>query len=167
MTKITFEQALEAFRGASVKDRQDPLIADYRENPENAMVTDFATTRNNGVASEFSLHTAVTPDKGRVYPIGVHHAVGGESDFATPGDLLCAAIAACLDSTIRLIANRLNLPLDALAVDVEGDVDVRGALRVCEEAPVNFQRFRINVDMQTAVNIATGKQSRDHRGGGT
>jgi hypothetical protein len=37
---------------------------------------------------------------------GTHTAVGGESDYPVPGELLCAAVASCLDSTIRTIANR-------------------------------------------------------------
>ena len=67
--------------------------------------------------------------------------------------MLCAAIAACLDSTIRIIANRLGLPLTRLAVDVAGDIDVRGTLRVCEETPVGFQTFDIHVDLETAVDL--------------
>ena len=38
-------------------------------------------------------------------------------------------------------------------MDVEGDVDVRGALRVCSETPVGFQQFRIRVDMQCAAEM--------------
>ena len=153
MTMISFNDALNAFKDERIADRQNPLMADYAVNPENAKVTDFATTRRNGVTAAHALHTAVTPDKGSAYPIGVHKAVGGESDFATPGDLLCAAIAACLDSTLRLITNRLGIALTHLCVDVEGDVDVRGALRVCEETPVGFQNFRISVDMQSAAEL--------------
>ncbi len=159
MNMVTFADAMKARQDVKIADRQDPLMADYRVNPENAAVTDSATTRRNGVSASSALHTAVTPDKGGTYPIGVHTAVGGESDFATPGDLLCAAIAACLDSTIRLITNRLGVSLTHLSVDVEGDVDVRGALRVCEETPVGFQRFRISVDMQTAAELPTASRA--------
>ncbi len=159
MTTITFEEALAAFHNAKMKERQDPLMADYRANPENAAITDFATTRQNDVAPNIALHTAVRPDKGKIYPIGVHRAVGGESDFATPGDLLCAAIAACLDSTIRIIANRLGLHLTRLAVDVAGDIDVRGTLRVCEETPVGFQTIDIHVDLETAADLAPASRA--------
>ena len=159
MKAITFNDALKAHQDAKVADRQDLLMADYKKNPEKALVTDFATTRWNGVSAACALHTAVTPDKGAAYPIGVHTAVGGESDFATPGDLLCAAIAACLDSTIRLITNRLGVSLMHLSIDVEGDVDVRGALRVCEQTPVGFQRFRICVDMQTAIALPAASRA--------
>ena len=89
MTILTFEDAMDAHRNASVQERQDLLMADYRQTPENALVTDFATTRGNGVSGGFALHTAVTPDKGELYPIGVHAAVGGKTISQRPA-IYCA-----------------------------------------------------------------------------
>lgn len=49
------------------------------------------------------------PTSGVRVPVGVHRAVGGLHDAPTPGDLLCAALAACQDSTFRMIANIMNM----------------------------------------------------------
>ncbi len=61
-------------------------------------------------------------------PVGVHRAVGGPHDMPTPGDLLCAALASCQDSAVRMVANRLGVEILALEVRVTAQVDVRGAL---------------------------------------
>lgn len=85
----------------------------------------------------------------------MHQAVGGENDAPTPGDLLCGALAACLDSTLRIIANGYGMALSNLSVSVQGRVDVRGTLRADANVPTAFQRF----DVQVA--IATEKQEPD------
>jgi uncharacterized OsmC-like protein len=85
-----------------------------------------------------------------VLAIGAHAAVGGFHDQPNPGDILCAALACCLDSTIRMIANRLGVRLTRLEVDVTADVDVRGALMVDQQTPVGFTAMRCDVDIATA-----------------
>ena len=66
-------------------------------------------------------HTLV--EVGREHPItlrlGIDQHVGGFGDLPNPGDLLCAALAACEDGTIRMIANVLGVRLTALAVKVQ------------------------------------------------
>lgn len=83
-------------------------------------------------------------------PIGIHAAVGGESDYPNPGDVLCGAIASCLDSTIRVVANRVGVKLEELSVDVKGIVDVRGTLRVDRDTRVGFKRFDIKLRIKPA-----------------
>jgi uncharacterized OsmC-like protein len=83
-------------------------------------------------------------------PVGVHMAVGGDSDQPTPGDILCGAIAACLDSTLRIVANRVGVRLKTLSVHASGRVDVRGTLRVDKNVPVAFSHFDVTVDIKAA-----------------
>jgi uncharacterized OsmC-like protein len=59
-------------------------------------------------------------------------------------------LAACLDSTIRMIAARLGVSLMSLSVEVVGDVDVRGCLQVAREVPVGFQEMRCHVALKAA-----------------
>ncbi|MYM63419.1 OsmC family protein [Pseudomaricurvus sp. HS19] len=132
--------------------RQAPLTQAYRSGPEGAagaMVVDYASTSSERVPAASPLYAEVrlTRHLPHSVPVGVHTAVGGECDFPTPGDLLCGALAACLDSTLRIIANKLGLVLRSLAVQVEGRVDVRGTLRVDKETPVAFQGFDVCVDI--------------------
>lgn len=125
-----------------VHRRQQPLIESYRETPEEAWITDRARTR--GGTDEDPFHGRVVlgrEDHGVELHFGIHRAVGGDHDAPNPGDLLCAALASCLDSTLRIVADRMGVELAELEVEVVGHVDVRGTLRVDRAVPVGFQRL--------------------------
>ena len=129
------------------KERQDPLIKKYAQNPSSATIVD--TARTSGGTTEHPFHGTVLigqPSSQKSFDFGIHRAIGGEGE-PNPGDLLCGAIAACLDSAIRIIANRLGVGLDDLAVVVEGEVDVRGTLRVDESVPVGFQKLNVDIEI--------------------
>ncbi len=127
--------------------RQAKRVRLYRDQPAEAWTTDSAHTGASGAQADDPMHTAVAIASGFDVPlaIGVHRNIGGLHDRPTPGDALCAALAACADSTFRIVASQLGLRVDALAVRVEADVDVRGTLCVAPEVPVGFQRMRVQV----------------------
>ncbi|GAB3096626.1 OsmC family protein [Aestuariicella hydrocarbonica] len=137
----------------SMNERQTPLTDTYRngtEGAKEALVVDFATTSCGKSPASSPLYSEVMLTKHMPYsvPVGVHSAVGGECDFPTPGDILCGALSACMDTTIRIIANKLGIKLTTLAVSVAGTVDVRGTLRLDKGTPVGFQTFDITVDIE-------------------
>lgn len=76
--------------------------------------------------------------------------MGGDHDLPNPGDLLSAALAACLDSTIRIIADRNGVVLDHLVVDVRSEVDVRGTHMVDTSVPVGFQGITCDICARAA-----------------
>ena len=80
----------------------------------------------------------------------MHAALGGPHDAPTPGDILCAALAACQESSIRMIANSLSVTLEHLEVMVEARVDVRGTMMVDPNVPVGFQGITVTVDLRVA-----------------
>ena len=133
---------------SAVQDAQAPLRLLYRQTPALAMVTDHACT-GAGIPGD-PFHLAVEPMDGCgvVVPVGVHHALGGLHDAPTPGDLLCAALAACQDSAVRMVANRLGIEILALAVRVTAQVDVRGALGMVPRVAIGFQSMDVVVDLQ-------------------
>ena len=85
---------------------------------------------------------------GVVVPVGVHSAVGGAHDAPTPGDLLCAALAACQDSAVRMVANLLGVEFASLEVRVTATVDVRGAMAMDPTVPVGFQSMACDIKLQ-------------------
>lgn len=133
-----------------VRERQDPLRERYRALPEEAWITDRAETRPHASADPFC--GAVTP--GEEYDLdwryGNHHAVGGYHDAPNPGEILSAALACCLESSTRLIAERLGVAIAALRVTVESSVDVRGTLAVDRRVPVGFQQVKTRVRLRAA-----------------
>ncbi|MDZ4290901.1 MAG: OsmC family protein [Hydrogenophaga sp.] len=135
-------------------EAQAQLRAEYKANPNLAMVTDHASTRSIDPADPF--HSLVIPKAGAdaAIPVGVHSAVGGPYDAPCPGDLLCAALAACQDSSIRMVAAGLGIELTALEVHVQGKVDVRGALGVQKDVPVGFQSIISDVHLQAKAGTS-------------
>jgi uncharacterized OsmC-like protein len=136
---------------SSVRDRQDPLRERYENAPDEAAITDRA--RTTGGTDTDAFHGHVVPgseDHGVTWDFGIHRAVGGHHDAPNPGDVLCAALGVCLDSTIRMIAERLGVTLTSLEVDVTADVDVRGTLLVDRSVPVGFQGMQCHVDIDAA-----------------
>lgn len=106
-----------------------PSYKGYRQMPGETKITERART-TEGVETD-PFHGVTKPGReeygvGRQF--GSHRAVGGYHDAPNPGDILCAALAACLDSTIRVTAARLDVTLESLSVEVTADVDVRGTL---------------------------------------
>ena len=135
-------------------EAQARLRAEYKANPNLAMVTDHASTRSINPADPF--HSLVIPKAGGdpAFPVGVHSAVGSPYDAPCPGDLLCAALAACQDSSIRMVAAGLGIELTALEVHVQGTVDVRGALGVQKDVPVGFQSITSDVHLQARAGTS-------------
>ncbi len=134
-----------------VRARQDPLRARYKEAPQEALTIERGRTRGGVETDPF--HGTVVPgsrDYGVVWPFGMNSAVGGYHDGPNPGDLLCSALAACFDSTLRIIADRLQVTLTSLEVDVTGEVDVRGTLVVDRQVQVGFQKMHCRIAVEAA-----------------
>jgi uncharacterized OsmC-like protein len=131
-----------------VQQRQAPLRERYRRAPTEAWICDGAQTVNGCGGDPF--HGAVTPANNAGTPLcfGIHRAVGGDHDYPNPGDLLCAALAACLDSTLRMLADHLGIRFQSIEVKVDAECDVRGCLLVERSVPVGFQKMRCTVRLQ-------------------
>lgn len=123
-----------------IRPRQDTLKQHYESAPEDALITDRGRTISRNLGDP--VHVWGEPgsqDYGVQWRLGLHEAVAGLHDLPNPGDLLCLALATCLDSVVRMIANRHGITLEELHVDVTGNVDVRGTLVVSRQVPVGFQ----------------------------
>jgi uncharacterized OsmC-like protein len=152
-------------RAARLRRRQRSLMDQYRHDPALAQVRDRAQTRADHAIEDGPLdplHTRVEVGAGHSIslPVAVHHAVGGLSDLPVPGDILCAALASCTDSSLRVVANALEVQLQVLSVEALGEVDVRGALYVSPEVPVGFQRFHVKVFLRAAPGTDPGRLER-------
>ena len=139
----------------SVSERQAPLRDLYAGEPDEAWVIDSAITSSDEVPAAQPLYAHVTFGTGLPtdLTVGVHKDVGGESDFPNPGEIFAAAIASCLDSATRMIANRLDIRLEHLQVIVKLRVDVRGTLRMDRSVPVGFQGVDISVRMSGVEGV--------------
>ena len=131
-----------------VKTRQAPLRKRFLSDPRAAMVTDSAVTSSPDHRDPFHARVSPMPASGHTVAVGVHKSLGGLHDAPTPGDILCASLASCLDSSLRMVANAMSIPLRRLQVEVSGDVDVRGTLMISTKVPVGFQHMTCRVTLE-------------------
>jgi len=99
------------------------------------------------------LHGTVVPrdHEGIAWDFGLDAKVGGYDDLPNPGHLLCAALGACLDSTIRMMADLLHIDLIRLQVDVVGEVDVRGCLALDDAVRPGFDHIDCSIEAEAAA----------------
>jgi len=140
-------------RNSIVQKRQQPLMDSYVKDPELALVTDEALIV--GTNLDDPLHTSVSINDELKVPfrIGVHRAVGGLHDFPNPGDMLCASLAACFESSLRMIANRLDVGLKKTMVKATANADVRGTLMVDRNVPVAFQSMGLDIKIEVDCSV--------------
>jgi uncharacterized OsmC-like protein len=86
---------------------------------------------------------------GVAWDYGIDRAVGGLHDAPNPAELLCAALAACADASIRMCAEARRVRLERLEVEVCGRLDVRGALGQ-HGAPAGFLGLKVLVRLRAA-----------------
>ncbi len=135
-----------------VRDRQAPLRAAYTQHPEQAITRKWARTSARTVPPADPFHGEVEVGDGyeTVMRYGIDHAVGGLHDLPNPGDLVCAALAACADATIRMAAEAYGVTLEGLMVEVTSDWDARGALAVDRAVRVGLQAIECSISLKAA-----------------
>ncbi len=131
-----------------VAGRQAPLRRAYLEDPESALSVKWAATNAGAGADLFHSVVEIGKGYGVSERIGIDHKVGGDHDLPNPADLLCAALAACEDSAVRMIADLLGISILDLRVEVTGEVDVRGALAIDRSVKVGFRSLNCNVHLR-------------------
>lgn len=85
---------------------------------------------------------------------GIHPKCGGSGLELCSGDMLLEALIACAGVSMRAAAAVLGIPLRAVDVRAEGDVDLRGTLGVAADVPVGFKEIRLSFDVDADVNAA-------------
>jgi len=125
-----------------IRARQAPMRQRYRDDPDSAP----EVLRVQGGSSDLAdpLHCVVSPESvpDAVFRSGAHPAVGGDGDVPCSGDLLLAALAACQETTLRMVAANMGIDLEELEVSVDGDWDPRGTLAMGEEFPIGITAVR-------------------------
>jgi len=133
-----------------IRQRQAPLRATYQQHPGRARITKHVRTA--AIDGTDALHGIVIP--GDSYDVsiryGIDRAVGGYHDAPNPGELLCAALAACQDATLRMVADVCGVELLDLEVEVRGHVDVRASLGMPVDSPLGFVGMDCVVHLQVA-----------------
>lgn len=78
-------------------------------------------------------------------------SLGGADTAPNPVEYAQAALATCQEITYRLHADHLGIPLAAVAVSLEGDIDLRGFFAVDESIRPGFQAIRGTVTLESSA----------------
>ena len=121
---------------------QKPLKDRYRADPSASRITLTAS------GSQTDAPVTCSVDIGRaLYEAQAHPGVGGPGTGACSGDLLLGALAACAQLTCQMVATAMGIPARSIAVEVEGDLDLRGTLGVDKSVGAGFERIRVRFDV--------------------
>jgi len=132
---------------SEVVKRHNKLKEIYDDDPEKASIVDSAVVEGENLDDPFHSKVLMNDELHLPLKTGLHRAVGGDHDYSTPGDILCAALAVCFESTSRMIADRLEVQLEHTKVSVEAYLDVRGTLKFDKSVPVGFQEMNMEVEL--------------------
>jgi uncharacterized OsmC-like protein len=127
-----------------LRDKQQPLKKQYRENPGSALYVLHAEGRLHQDRIAVRMSSAA---EGR--EVGLHPATGGDGSFACSGDMVLAALAACAGVTLLAVATAMDLRINDGIVKAEGDLDFRGTLGVARDVAVGFKAIRLQFDLDT------------------
>lgn len=135
-------------RHSVVASRQAPLRQTYAEDSEEAIT--FKRVRTVETSNTDVWHGTVAPVD---YPdvawqYGIDAKLGGYDDLPNPGHVLCAALAACMDSTVRMIADHLGVGIEHLEVEVAGDVDVRGCMAIDSSVRTGLRHIHCEIRLR-------------------
>lgn len=127
----------------TLRSRQAPIKARYRDDPEAALIRLRAEGRlGEGVTCRL--------DTGRaLVTAGIHPAAGGDGLGACSGDMLLEALVACAGVTMNAVATSMGITLRDATVRAEADFDARGTLGVSKEAPVGLQNLHLDFRFDT------------------
>ena len=132
--------------------RQKPLINSYLATPEKAQIVDYARIEGKNFDDPFHTSLILNDETENTLDVGLHRAIGGLHDIANPGDLLCGALAACFESSLRMIANRIGITITNTNIVAKAYVDVRGTLQIDKDVEVGFQKFSLDVELEVKEN---------------
>ena len=124
-----------------LKEIQAPIKAQYRADPDSAVIT----LKAEGIIGE---GVSCSVDTGRaLVEAGLHPATGGSGVHACSGDMLLEALVACAGVTLNAVATALEMEIQDAKIRAEGDLDFRGTLGVDKTAPVGFRDIRLSFDI--------------------
>jgi len=79
-------------------------------------------------------------------------ALGGTDTGPNPVELVLAALGTCQEITYRAYATALDIPLEDVRVELEGDIDLRGFFAVEESVRPDYSAIRGTVHLVSSAS---------------
>lgn len=117
----------------------------FRSDPGAAKaVFSSRSSLKDGLRSEAAMrdHTLVVDEP---------EALGGSDAGPNPVELILAALGTCQEITYRAYATALDIPLDHVSVELDGDIDLRGFLAVDDSVRPGYQAITGTVKIESSA----------------
>jgi uncharacterized OsmC-like protein len=141
----------------NLRELQAPIKARYLENPDEAVIECVARSAGSNLADPLHCEVKLDSPPGTVLRSGAHPGVGGAGDVACSGDLLVAALLACQETTIRMVAASMGIALEEIVITATATADLRGTLGISREVPVGI------TGIDCRVRVKVGDDGRGER----
>jgi uncharacterized OsmC-like protein len=143
----------------NIRERQAPIRERYKAEPDTAKIVLKVRSAQSDLTDP--LHCAIVPEPAREisWKSGAHPAVGGEGDVPCSGDLLLGALAACQETTIRMVAANMAIELESLEVEVDADWDARGTLAM-GAYPIGLTAIRCKTTVRVPGDVRGDRADR-------
>ena len=135
MSDFAFASLVSATRDALAAAPPDAALATFRVDSRQA----------DGLRSDATIRSfAVAVDE--------PPTLGGADTAPNPVEYALLALASCQEITYRLHADHLGIPLDSVAVSLEGDLDLRGFFGVDHSVRPGFREIRGTVTLESQAS---------------
>ncbi len=111
-----------------------------------------ASYRADASTSAFRIAGEPIP-RATTLPADLPQALGGDDGGATPGELLLAALSACVTQAFVEGAAMAGVHLDHLVISADGQLDLRGVVGV-EGVRPGFSRIHLDVEVAASADAA-------------
>lgn len=88
--------------------------------------------------------------------------LAGTDTAPSPVEYALAALATCQEITYRLHADHLGIPIDSVAVSLEGDLDLRGFFAIDHDVRPGFVDIRGTVAIESSAAAADLRRLKEH-----
>jgi len=143
-----------------IRAAQAPIREGFKRDPSSARIQLAVASTASDLTDP--LHCAIAPESVEdvVWRSGAHSAVGGAGDVPCSADLLLGALAACQETTLRMVAANIGIELEALEVRVTGDWDPRGTLAMGKEFPIGLTGIQCATTVKVKGDIQGDRAER-------
>ncbi|MEX0721368.1 MAG: OsmC family protein [Balneolaceae bacterium] len=118
------------------------VISAVRNDPKNAAATFSVTSK-----LEKGFHSTVNA-RNFEFISDEPEGLGGEDEGPNPVEYVLGALAACQEIAIKAHAGQLGVVIKSVKVDVSGDLDLHGFLKLSKARP-GFTNVKYNTTIET------------------
>lgn len=139
----------------SYKKIFEDLQDNFTNNPEEA-ITSFSVSSRliNGLKTENKIRSFTSI-------IDEPENIGGDNAGPTPVEVALSSLATCQEITYRYYADKLDIPVKSVEIEINGELDFKGFLSVSDNIRPGYQDISVNVYLDSSANTKQLEKLKD------